>query len=1509
MVRGLFSRIFLPIAVLIALVTGLTFWPRTTSGQVQYYKMLGTVVPGDGTTAVYPSNYGAGFVGTVGGQYSCHGTGYFQGGSSFYDTGEVIPPGCEGYAEAQAPGYFPERVEPLVVNGDIGVDFTVYSQYAWLSGTIRDAITGAPLSSSGASAIGNCFNNKGNAIGGPDFSFGGTPGQPYYGGGLTMCRTGHVGPGQDTFRMFASAGSNYFSETQYLQLTSGQTVSGYQFALYPNQGNIRGTIRDAVTGAPVNASVSATFLVGTTLQSKGASTSNGSFTFASSTQPSDWGLWGLQRSGDSGPGSNDYTLTATASGYEKYVSPQIHVTSGTTTGHDIYLTPSNPFTGQGPCSGKACEQNAGNPINLTNGNTWIQQRDYSLPGLGGGLELVRTWNSLWRGSFGYVELAGMFGDSWRSTYEERLTIPVSTQRKYWRSDGAAWLFSYDTVTQAYALVSPPEERAWIVYDSSTARYTLTFLDGTKKIFNSGGYLIAILDRNGNQTSVSYDASNRITQVTDAAGRTASFTYVGSSRQASTMQDAVGVIATYTYSSSKLTRVTYADGSFINFIYDISSLITSVTDTDGKVLEAHTYSGYKGLTSERAGGVDKITVSYPQDGLTSLTDSRGNVTDYRYQVINGRRFVWKVAGAGCSTCGGRGNKVFVFDTKGNRTSSTDDANNTTTYTYDIYGNVTSRSVQSNPTTTLTWTYTYNGFGQVLTATDPMSNVTTNTYDVNGNLLSTSQAGVTTSFEYDIKGQLTRVTDPRNNSTTFTYTTAGLLATVTDALSNATTYGYDARGNRAGVTDPLNHHTTFTYNSMSRLTQVTYPDNSTTSFAYDNRGRRTSVTDANSKTTTYAYDDADRLTNVTDAATNVTGYGYDTESNLTNITDALGRMTSFAYDAQGRVTTATFPSTLQETYTYDAVGNLLTKTDRKGQTIAYTYDVLNRLTRKQYPDSSGVDYTYDNLNRLTRVVDATGTYDFTYDNLGRLTGTSTAYTFLPSRTFTVSYSYDAASNRTSMTDPESGISSYVYDPLNRLTSLTNFQSQQFTFSYDALSRRTQLTRPNGVNTAYTYDNLSRLLSVLHQLGGNTIDGATYTVDSVGNRTGKTNHLNSQIASFSYDPIYQLTQVTMNAATTESYSYDQVGNRLSSLGVSPYTYNSSNQLTSLPGVTFTYDNNGNTTGKTDASGTTSNTWDLENRLASVTLPNQSAVSFKYDPFGRRIQKTSAAGSTIYVYDGVGIVEEVDAAGAVVARYTQGLGIDEPLAMPRAGTTSYFEADGLGSITSLTDSAGAVAASYTYDSFGNLTVSAGTVTNPFRYTARESDPESGLYYFRARYYEALIGRFLGEDLLRFDSGVSFYSYVGNRPVLLIDPSGLLAELYCENIPSSRGGFVGSLPLLLAGAEHCYIRVQCNGKDETLELYGPPPGGKYGVPAANPFNPKRGGTKYPIYAPAGSQCCEFEQRLREAFDRLRTHLPEYNPRGPNSNTFANQIIQEAGGRADFPTTAIGHDWRPEARR
>jgi len=480
-------------------------------------------------------------------------------------------------------------------------------------------------------------------------------------------------------------------------------------------------------------------------------------------------------------------------------------------------------------------------------------------------------------------------------------------------------------------------------------------------------------------------------------------------------------------------------------------------------------------------------------------------------------------------------------------------------------------------------------------------------------------------------------------------------------------------------------------------------------------------------------------------------------------------------------------------------------------------LNRLTQKSYPGTSTVNYTSHYClqdfslkkcdSRLTQVTDPTGTYQFTFDNMGRLTGTSTQYAFLTSRTLTTSYGYDAASNRTSFTDPENGSSSYVYDTLNRLQTLTPptaYGAGSFGLGYDALSRRTSLTRPNTVNTSYGYDNLSRLLSVTHAKGGATLDGATYTVDNAGNRTAKSDLYAGVTTSYGYDNIYELLSARQGGTTTESYTYDPVGNRLTALGSATWSYNTSNELNSRPGDSYTFDHNGNTIVKTDGTGNTSYTWDYENRMTSVILPGSGGtVSFLYDPFGRRIYKTSSSGTSIYAYDGDNLVEEINSSGTAVARYSQGLNIDEPLVMLRGGATSYYQADGLGSVTSLTNAAGAAAQAYTYDSFGNIVATTGSLTNSFRYTGREFDPETSLYYYRARYYDQGTGRFISEDRLRLKGGLNFYRYASNNPIKSKDPYGLMT------LNLGGTGSVGWGPLHFQGGGGIVI-----GSDGSLGTY-----------------------------------------------------------------------------------------------
>jgi RHS repeat-associated protein len=814
-----------------------------------------------------------------------------------------------------------------------------------------------------------------------------------------------------------------------------------------------------------------------------------------------------------------------------------------------------------------------------------------------------------------------------------------------------------------------------------------------------------------------------------------------------------------------------NGGTVNF----GSVPATVTSwSDSQITAIVPDDAYTGSVSVTSGGISSGGVEFVIDFQVQVTDSLGNQTTYISEPFGGQWEIYTAQGSGCSTCTTRGNYQYQYDGSGNRVGATDPNGNITMYANDSSGDVTAQVgvLNSNPVAT---TYTYNSFGEVQTTTDALGNVTTNTYDSHGNLLSVTTpppngntSGSETQFTYNSLGELTQITDPLNRVTSITYTSTGYIASITDPQNNVTNYTYDARGDRTSITDAMNNVTSFTYDMGSRLTGITYPDQSTASFTYDYRGRRITATDQDGKTTTYGYDQADRLTSATDPAGNVTQYSYDTEGNLLSITDANNHTTNFTYDAFGRVTQTMFPSNYSETYAYDGDNNLTSKTDRNGNTIQYVYDALNRLTQKTYPDSTTAEYTYDLVGKILQVNDPTGTYALAYDNMGRLIGTTTTYSFLSNTQFTNSYSYDANSNRTGYTAPDGSTNTYTYDTLNRLTTLANSLAGSFGFSYDALSRETQMTRPNNITTNYQYNTLSRLLSVLHQAGSSTIDGASYTLDPAGNRTAKTDDLAGVTSNYTYDKIYELTQVTQSSNTTESYSFDPVGNRLSSLNTASYNYNTSNELTSDSTTTYAYDNNGNTTSETNSTGTTDYAWDFENRLSQVTLPNSGGtVTFKYDPFGRRIEKISPTTTSIFVYDGDNLVETANASGGEVASYAQGQGIDELLAMDRSGTVDYYEQDGLGSVTSLTTSNGAVAQSYTYDSFGNTTNSSGSLTNFLRYTGREFDTETNLYYYRARYYDSSAGHFLSEDPTRFAGGSNFYEYAVNDPTLLVDSSG----------------------------------------------------------------------------------------------------------------------------------------------
>ena len=179
-----------------------------------------------------------------------------------------------------------------------------------------------------------------------------------------------------------------------------------------------------------------------------------------------------------------------------------------------------------------------------------------------------------------------------------------------------------------------------------------------------------------------------------------------------------------------------------------------------------------------------------------------------------------------------------------------------------------------------------------------------------------------------------------------------------------------------------------------------------------------------------------------------------------------------------------------------------------------------------------------------------------------------------------------------------------------------------------------------------------------------------------------------------------------------------------------------------------------------------------AIISGDSHGMTTFEYDRFGRRIQISGPLNTTNYLYDGIRVAETTNTSGGELSGYTQGPAVDEPLAILSEGTPDYYQGDEQGSITALTNSSGTIVQNYVYDAYGNAKSSLG-LTNSFRYTAREFDPETGLYYDRARYYDPTQGRFLSEDPIGFGGGNDFYPYADNNPVAYSDPFGLQACSY----------------------------------------------------------------------------------------------------------------------------------------
>ncbi len=961
---------------------------------------------------------------------------------------------------------------------------------------------------------------------------------------------------------------------------------------------------------------------------------------------------------------------------------------------------------------------------------------------------------------------------------------------------------------------------FIPFAYNPSEYKLTTKDGTTYEYDQFKGLQEVKDRNNNTltfqdngifsstgASVEFlrDTQGRITQITDPTGKAIVYGY-----------DARGNLVSVTDQAGLISRHTYlANPNYLEQIIDPrgKAVIRTEYDAKGRVKATKNALGNT-ISSDydvSAGGSTLTQLDALGNTTTTIRDSRGNITSVINPLGAVTKSTYDINNNPISITDSRGfSTTRKFDTRGNVSSITDALGNTRSFTYDQFNNVTSETDPLGRITRFVYNangnlvelidatgqrnrFAYDNIGRVSSFNDANGNTTT--FGYNGTNLGkptqvTFPDGSTQQIEYNQFGQISRLVDENGNATEYVTDDVGRLIVKRDALGNETKYTYEAQL-ISSVIDPLGNAVKFEYDNAGRLIRQIDPLNGVTEFGYDALGRRIGETDPLGRTTTTTYREDGLIAAITDGNGNTTSFEYDLAGNQTAVIDPLGNRTSFGYDALGRQIRKIDPLGNLGTYAYDAVNNLVQITDRNSRQRTFTYDGVNRLVQENWLNNSNptrtINFTYDAVGNLVKGTDVDSTFAFNYDSRDRVTQVSqTSVSGLAP--VTLNYIYDGTGNRASVSDNFGVRVNSTYDARNLLTSQTwqgtGIDPARVNYSYDSRGDRTQIQRFSNLagtqlvgSSTFNYDALQRLTGITHFNGaGSTLANYSYNYNLASFLNSET--YKGQTTNYTYDRASQLTNADRSLLPDENYTYDANGNPTGN----SFVVGTNNQILSDSQFNYTYDREGNLATKTNisTSAVTTYNYDFRNRLVGVVDTDVSgnatqSVEFKYDAFNRRISKTVNGETTYFVNDGDKLWADLNQAGQVISRYLPGTDVDELIARYRPGEgTSWYLTDRLGTIRDMVNAVGNLVNSIDYDSFGEILGQ----TNPslgdrFTFAGREFDSEIGLYYNRARYYDASLGRFISQDPIGFGGeDANLYRYVGNNSVNATDPSGLLAAI-----------------------------------------------------------------------------------------------------------------------------------------
>ena len=991
-----------------------------------------------------------------------------------------------------------------------------------------------------------------------------------------------------------------------------------------------------------------------------------------------------------------------------------------------------------------------------------------------------------------------------------------------------------------------------IYDTSGANLIQQIASGGETnsyAYNANNQLTAATNAIGEVTCYTYDAQGRRSSITRPNGLTSTNIYYATGLFTNFVEKFIvlGINQTnsYTYTNNLVWTSTDERGRTVTNLYDSLQRLTNSADSLGKV--AYTYDRL-----DLVKVVDRMgfTNSFGYDAVRrkiASTNALGNSVHYNYCSCGALDSIQDAAGNFTS---------FTYDNAGALLSTIAPDGYTIYNHYDLLGRVTN-TVDTAGVSTMSW---YNNQGLRYAVSNLVGRVSFQQYNVEDMVTNSTDAnGVSVAMTYDnVHRLLTRsYADLGVEKYVYSANIPGPTS-YTNQIGNIVLYGYDIAGRKTnevyvGVTT-----NGFAYSPAGDLLVLTDGNSSKTTWNYDPFGRVTNKVDnLGTNLFVYQYDADNRLTNRWSAAKTNTAYKYDAAGNLTNVVYPVSAPIKLRYDNLNRLTNMV-DGVGTTVYGYDNAGQLLSEDGPwSNDTVSYTYQNRRRATMSELMSSGAPwaqNYQYDSVRRLRSIVSPAGEFDYTYDpvaqqrvkllslpggsyitngfdNVARLTGTwlmNNGGANLDSYV----YAYNQANQRTKVTRIAGEYVDYTYDNMGELLTAYGKTSANVTrlaerlaYTYDAAGNLKQKK-----TTASTYSAVALKVNSLNQITNSQI-GLANSSDPMGwtattpvsggtvcSPTGVT--LNSTAASLYGDGTFALNMVITNGVNVFTSVVQNASSQFAT-NVSRVTMATNNSA-------WSYDLNGNLL--TD--GTRNFTYDDENQLISVWKVGAWSNNFAYDgKMRRRIAKAySYSGGTWtltsevhYVYDGNLVVQERDGSNVPQVEYTRGTdlsgtmqgagGIGGLLARsqnsqspaPFYAVHSYYHADGNGNVTMLLYANGTVAAKYLYDPYGNTLAQSGPLAdaNSYRFSSKEWNQNSGLYYYLYRFFDSNVQRWLTRDPIRERGGINLYQYAMNNALNLIDPYGHkgLTQKYCDDFYKAMEKDRNDLIQAIA-EEHLYLTI-----------------------------------------------------------------------------------------------------------